>query len=271
MGVTKHEKWKLPHMNLQNAAKPSAGQPANRISTAVTVTAWLILAVLVGLLVFCEVQDGQPFNFTDEDGVVEWATVIAFTLCAVLALTDALRKPPGLSGRQRAFLIVFAILALVAVGEEISWGQRLFGFAPPEEMGRHSKSAVRFGHDDVTWHNLTIDLDFIKFSLGGVLFSLPLLLGVLFHGLLLPWSIIKKKRWACRFVAKTGIFIPSLHLGFALATGTVFLHFRRLWEHSQGNECKEFFVPAIYALILIECILARPSIRETADVQESIE
>ena len=249
-------------MNLQNAAKPSAGQPANHGSTAVTVAAWLILAVLVGLLVLCEVQGGQPFNFTDEDGLVEWATVIAFTLCAGLALTAAFRKRLGFSGRQRAFMIVFAFLALIAAGEEVSWGQRLFDFTPPEGMGGHSDSVLRFGHDDVTWHNLTIDLGFLKFSVGGVLFSLPLLLGALFHGLLLPWSIGRKKPWASRFVVKTGIFVPSLQLGVVLAAGTVFLHFRRLWEHSQANECKEFFVPAVYALILIECLLAHRSTEE---------
>ncbi|MDP6545065.1 MAG: hypothetical protein QGH60_13830 [Phycisphaerae bacterium] len=246
-------------MNEQHSANPSDLQPSNRVSVVLTATAWSILTVLVGLLVVCEVRGGQPFNFTDEDGLVEWGTVIAFTLCAALALTATLGKRSSFSGRQRGFMIVLAVVALIAVGEEVSWGQRLFGFKPPEGMSGNSDSVLRFGHDDVTWHNLTIDLGFMKFSLGGVLFSLPLLLGVIFHGLLLPWSLRAKKRWAQRFVAKTGIFIPSLPLGVALMGGTVFLHFRGLWKHAQGGECKEFFVPAVYALLLIECLWARPN------------
>ncbi len=256
-------------MNENNAADLSAGQPANHVSTAVTVVAWLILAVLAGLLVLSEIQGGQPFNFTDEDGLVEWGTVIAFTLCAVLGLIAAVGKRPGLCRRQRGFMIVFAIVALIAVGEEVSWGQRMFGFTPPEGMTRHSDSVLRFGHDDVTWHNLTIDLGFMKFSLGGVLFSLPLLVGTIFHGLLLPRSLGRKKRWAERFVAKTGMFVPSIRLGAVLIAGTVFLHFRRLWEHAQAGECKEFYVAAVYALILIECLWARPNPNEFGKNRET--
>jgi hypothetical protein len=30
------------------------------------------------------------------------------------------------------------------------------------------------------------------------------------------------------------------------------LYFRGLWPHSEANECREFYVPTVYFLILVE-------------------
>ncbi len=63
-----------------------------------------------------------------EDAWVEWATFYAFTAAGVLSLKNA-RAPQGLA---RLSAVGVGLFCLFVAGEEISWGQRLLAFEPPE-------------------------------------------------------------------------------------------------------------------------------------------
>jgi len=76
-------------------------------------------------------------DFAQEDGPVEWITFWAFAAAGVLSLSSPLlRREPDRRGNHgpltRAFLMLFGAAALAVALEEISWGQRLIGFRPPE-------------------------------------------------------------------------------------------------------------------------------------------
>jgi hypothetical protein len=235
--------------------------PSHPFSTSNrALTIWLIaatvavLAVLFALLVYCHICGREPFNYTDEDGLVERGAVVSFFACAGAAIAGAAGMK-ALTRRQRVFLLIFGLLCLAAIGEELSWGQRLFGFEPPKSMTGRDK-VVRFGHGDVTIHNLAFNLWGLKFSVGGLLFKLPLLLGGIFHGLLLPSALRKERPWARRLVDRLGLFVPSLPLGIAMLTGIVAFYWN-VWPHSQVQECREFFVPTVYFFILIEWFVAQ--------------
>lgn len=60
-----------------------------------------------------------------EDGVVEW---MSFLLFAAAGVTGIVR---GVNGR-RVFDLLVALFCLFVAGEEISWGQRLIGYVPPD-------------------------------------------------------------------------------------------------------------------------------------------
>ncbi|MCY2931132.1 MAG: hypothetical protein NTV86_16910 [Planctomycetota bacterium] len=222
----------------------------------------IIVAILAGLL-YCHlnpkltddkgrvlVHPEEPFNYTREDGVIEWGTAVSFVGCGFLAGVLAWGAR-GLSRRQRICLAVFVALCLAAAGEELSWGERIFGVAAPEAM-RARGQAVRFGHKGVSLHNVAFDLGFMRFSVGGVLFKLPLLVGGFFHGVLLPLALRQGKPWASRFVDKLGLFVPSIPLGTVMFLGIVLFYFRSLWPYSESQECREFYVPTVYFLILLE-------------------
>jgi hypothetical protein len=73
-----------------------------------------------------------------EDGIVEWATFAAFVLAAGWLLVRVRSLPVG-DGASRALTwwfqgacVLLALFCLAVAGEEISWGQRLFGFKPPD-------------------------------------------------------------------------------------------------------------------------------------------
>lgn len=83
-------------------------------------------------------RHGDPdllYRVTREDGPVEWATVLALLALAVLVarhlLTASKDQFPWWLKTAGYALIG---LALFAAGEEISWGQRIFGFSTGETM-----------------------------------------------------------------------------------------------------------------------------------------
>ncbi|MEW6776805.1 MAG: hypothetical protein AB1405_10960 [Bdellovibrionota bacterium] len=75
-----------------------------------------------------------------EDAWAEWGTFFAF-LGAGFFFVNALSETFGKDGRlqgeargpaNRAGLLLLALFCLAVAGEEISWGQRVFGFVPPK-------------------------------------------------------------------------------------------------------------------------------------------
>jgi hypothetical protein len=114
-----------------------------------------ISMVLVYTLIFLPVK---TFHFlTDEDAIFESLTAIFFLLaaisCALLfANVNYFKEPQDRltynSFFRRWVLILFAVLFFFGCGEEISWGQRLLGFKPPEVV------AERNAQGEFNIHNL---------------------------------------------------------------------------------------------------------------------
>lgn len=86
--------------------------------------------------------------FAGEDRLVEWITVACFAAAAVMGGLSwrTLRH----AGHHRIALLhaLLAAVFLLVVLEEISWGQRIFGFETPDVI-----SEVNF-QDETTLHNL---------------------------------------------------------------------------------------------------------------------
>ncbi len=110
------------------------GRPAPSLSP------WLLAAAgapALVLLAGIALATGAPEHYrvaAQEDGWIEWATVLTFATAAALAAVAGLRRPPPEDPSPR--LTRLALLGLAAfcvfvAGEEISWGQRLLAFRPP--------------------------------------------------------------------------------------------------------------------------------------------
>jgi hypothetical protein len=84
----------------------------------------------------------------DEDRVVEWLQVVLFLATSVAAFAIA-RDRFGRGHRiQGAVWVLAAVAAVVIVGEEIAWGQRLLGLETPEILEDINKQ------DEITFHNI---------------------------------------------------------------------------------------------------------------------
>jgi hypothetical protein len=89
-----------------------------------------------------------------EDGPIEQATAIFFfvTFCCFLGawrLRAAEPEPGGAPGGRRIFFLLLALLMFLCAGEEISWGQRIFGWQTPAPWAAHNAQS------ETNLHNLT--------------------------------------------------------------------------------------------------------------------
>jgi len=249
------------------AANPSSAvhlaEPAARSPAALLVLPYLIAVGWVALLFYTNIS-GDSFRFIREDGPLEWGTVVFFGLAAALAVAAAAASRVPMTRRQRAFLVVFALVCLVAIGEELSWAQRIFGFRPPKMA---ESSVVQVGHRDTAVHNLTVKTRYFQFSIGGILFGGVLLAGLVWHGVWVPLAMRRAAPRTQAMVTSLGLFVPPLDLG-VLVSALVLLVIRRRWfRHTEPNEFKEFIVPLVYCFMLARVFFGT---RETRDLAVSV-
>lgn len=149
----------------------------------------LFLAPAVGAIaVAIAVAEREIFKFlVDEDALLEWAQVPGYFSAFVLGAALAVRARR--QGRARVALgfAVFAAACLFVTGEELSWGQRIFGFGTPQDLEELNNQG------EVTIHNIVQIRVLFKFFL--------IFLGA--AGAVLPWlPVVRRSRWAT--------FVPPL-------------------------------------------------------------
>jgi hypothetical protein len=95
-----------------------------------------VLAVSYGVLVF---DDDTVVALGTEDGLFECATSVLFAITGGLLAWMYVKCPYAndllvLRTRRNIFFLLLALVFLFGAGEEISWGQRIFGFETPESI-----------------------------------------------------------------------------------------------------------------------------------------
>ena len=101
-------------------------------------------AAIVALTVF---HSGIYHALVREDSLFEWAEFAAYAAAAVFAFWTAVRL-----GRQSRLAVALAfgglaLCCLFAAGEEISWGQRIFGIDTPDRLERLNRQEELNVHD----------------------------------------------------------------------------------------------------------------------------
>ena len=131
-----------------------------------------------------------------EDGIVENISALLFLACSITSLATIAMTRPNV--RRQTVMILFAIGFFLCFGEEISWGQRIFGFGTPESM-----QAVNV-QNEVNIHNMF-----------GLLSDHIFLLAMLTYGVLLPALQRIHPFWRSLFsLWGLPIASPGLALGF---------------------------------------------------------
>ncbi len=105
---------------------------------------WALLpVVIVGGAAVAAVLGRDAYRlYTGEDGIVESLQVVAYAVALVAAarLTRHLRT----TGAARWLVVLYALLAaglVFMIGEELSWGQRIFEWGTPETLADANKQA----------------------------------------------------------------------------------------------------------------------------------
>lgn len=135
----------------------------------------------------------QPATFEawmQEDGWAEWATVHAFAIAALLLARRAWTSETAEEGPRwlpRLGVAAVALFCVFIAGEEISWGQRLLAFEPPEIFLQENYQ------QELNVHNLLKDKDVAGFELDTRFLVALIAVG---YGGLLPWlRKLGRARW----------------------------------------------------------------------------
>lgn len=154
----------------------------------------LFLVPFVGaVLVAASRLDLSLFRFiTGEDRLLEWAQFAAYAATVPIALAVARRLRRDGDRLGAGLFLLLAIGAFLVAGEEISWGQRIFGVETPEELEALNRQG------EIGAHNISsVEYAFIvAFMLAGL------------YGSLVPW--LAQRRPLAK--ERLGLFVPPLYL-----------------------------------------------------------
>lgn len=78
-------------------------------------------------VVFMQVFNSNALLWIHEDGIVENLTVIFYLLAFIIFMIFLNKK-----GIRNIWYLILGVLCFLMAGEELSWGQRIFGFVTPE-------------------------------------------------------------------------------------------------------------------------------------------
>jgi amino acid transporter len=136
---------------------------------------FVLAAVAVYILAsYCLLLLGRDAidKLIEEDGFVEWVGTVGLFVGAVcffwaflIAGRPAYRDRYG--PWKRLALLGLALVLFVAAGEEISWGQRLFGLSTPESLGAvNTQDETNLHNIDFFQNALSVDRLFQLFWIG---------------------------------------------------------------------------------------------------------
>jgi hypothetical protein len=136
------------------------------------------------------------WRLTREDGLVEWITVLALVALSIVLIIRLKQLGTRCPLKVRIPGYALAVLSLLAAGEEISWGQRIFGFQTSEAMKKINYQ------QETNLHNL----------MPGDLFNGLIIFSVAIYMILIPlyWRRKNENAW----------WLPSEELSF-LTLGVV--------------------------------------------------
>jgi hypothetical protein len=135
----------------------------------------LVFAVALGLQ-FIEPELLESC-YLAEDGFLEWLIVVIFTFLAGLCFWRALRLRRMRSAGFVSVSVILGLLFVFGIGEELSWGQRLFGIQTPEVLRHYNKQ------EELNIHNLKLG----GISFNQIVFGWLLFLGLALYLFALPW------------------------------------------------------------------------------------
>ena len=115
----------------------------------------LIAWVCLSYTIFVILDRNTVVHLTQEDGIVEWIGALGFLVASAIFLLlyfrgDSARDRHLSKSKNNMFFLALGVLFFLGFGEEISWGQRLFGIETPEFMSRiNSKNEINLHNTDL--------------------------------------------------------------------------------------------------------------------------
>ncbi|MEM9912026.1 MAG: hypothetical protein AAF922_14700 [Pseudomonadota bacterium] len=101
-----------------------------RMDALILGTIFAVLIITVGVYLYD--KEFFALTYAVEDGIVEYATAVFLFVCALVLARHATSLLGSKRGLAAACTLLYALLFFFAAGEEVSWGQRIFGWQSSE-------------------------------------------------------------------------------------------------------------------------------------------
>ncbi|WP_299732160.1 hypothetical protein [uncultured Tateyamaria sp.] len=213
-------------------------QGTRNILTWIEVTIYVFLAAIIAIGFYLAFSDEEFFRntYVPEDGILETSTAIMLFSAAIILAIRFLRERET---HPRCFS-VFSVLMIVALifvsGEEISWGQRIFGIETGEFFLENNRQS------ETNLHNLEVR----GVNLNKLVFGKILGLFLVVFYLILPVLYSRRKR-VHRLVSSLYFPVPKIHHGIAMLTFAIVID---QIPSSKRGELNEVCLGA-FALLLV--------------------
>lgn len=211
------------------------------MTSAETIDRALLAAIVVVLIISIGVHlyDTKFFKavYAFEDGPVEYATAFGLLFCCFAFVSHALSLKRRSMGVAAACTGFYALIFFLGTGEEISWGQRIFGWQSGEFFLENNKQL------ETNLHNLKVgDTNLAKTVFGSGLTTV-----ILLYLVVLP--LLYPRVGFIRSIAnKFAIPVPGLrHTGLALLASLV------IAVMDQGRKWEVYEL--VFSLIMLSVIL----------------
>lgn len=100
-----------------------------------------IFVIIISYLVYLFFKEDTVNKLGREDGLFEYLTALSFLISSMFFFINFLNQ-------KKIVLVLFALIFFIGMGEEISWGQRIFNFGTPEYFKERNIQ------DEFNLHNL---------------------------------------------------------------------------------------------------------------------
>jgi hypothetical protein len=179
-------------------------------NSSLTKTEAAILYLTFGLLIFGIVMANLDpvwfdLSFAVEDGFIEWMTVLPLLMTCLVTARRIKVLAPGRSFWFLVFSFFLIGFCLFAIGEELSWGQRLLNTRSPDFFKSYNSQR------ETNLHNLILQGK----SINLIVFSRLMILAMAFYLVVLP-LLYSRKRWVKHWVDKLAIPLPKAYQVIAL-------------------------------------------------------
>lgn len=209
------------------------------ISRIEKITLVLVFAlIIVGLVSSYVSVDFFEKHYINEDGAIEWLTVVAFILSSCVCFRRAVTLRSKRPIQFIAITLFLGFTFLFGVGEEISWGQRVFQFQSPGWFHVHNEQ------EETNIHNLEIG----RFKVNYWIFAVGIGITMFLYIIVMTPLYMSKKAFA-RVVDRWGVPIPRL---YQLISGCFMVAITQLLlNSSETGELTEFGGAYLFLLILV--------------------
>jgi hypothetical protein len=164
----------------------------------ITVLFVAIILIVGYILFYTNVQNFEAY--VREDGLVEWLTVVGLLAGCFVCLSRIVKLFKHKRGWFLTVTFLLMVLLFFVAGEEVSWGQRIFGLKTPEFfMEENSQHEINF-------HNLVVD----GIKLNKLIFSFGLIVALVLYLGIMPILYYKNNKIK-NFIDTSGVPVPRLY------------------------------------------------------------